>query len=155
MSRSDLPLFILFLSIISHHPLLELSLPTSWMDVSLRLLPAWTSSNPQKVSTCGTTDLDPRDIWSTKENSGRQKCGYYPGWGDKSYFVPVWRKNLQLSKNWFSNDFFFFFLPLAIGGVLESAPALPQRRKIKSLPLMTKELTSSMGNNLILLCWAK
>lgn len=50
---------------------------------------------------------------------------------------------------------FFFFLPLAIGGVLESAPALPQRRKIKSLPLMTKELTSSMGNNLILLCWAK
>lgn len=108
MSRSDLPLFILFLSIISHHPLLELSLPTSWMDVSLRLLPAWTSSNPQKVSTCGTTDLDPRDIWSTKENSGRQKCGYYPGWGDKSYFVPVWRKNLQLSKNWFSNDFFFF-----------------------------------------------
>ena len=109
MSRSDLPLFILFLRIISHHPLLEQSLPTSWMDVSLRLLPAWTSSNPQKVSTCGTTDLDPGDIWSTKENSGRQKCGYYPGWGDKSYFVPVWRKNLQLSKNWFSNDFFFFF----------------------------------------------
>ena len=51
--------------------------------------------------------------------------------------------------------FFFFFLPLAIGRVLESAPALPQRRKIKSLPLLTKEPTSSMGNNLILLFWAK
>ena len=153
MSRSDLPLFTRFLGIISHHPLLEQSLPTSWVDVSLRLLPAWTSSNPQKVSTCGTTDLDPGYIWATKENSGRQKCGYYPGWGDKSYFVPVWRKNLQLSKNWFSND--FFFLPLAIGRVLESAPALPQRRKIKLLPQLTKELTSSMGNNLILLFWAK
>lgn len=48
-----------------------------------------------------------------------------------------------------------FFLPLAIGGVLESAPALPQRRKIKSLPLMTKELDPKYGKQSILLFWAK
>lgn len=72
--------------------------------------------------------------------------------GNKSHFVPVWRKTLRLSKNWFSNDFFPL---LAIGGVLEPAPALPCTRIIKLLPQLTKDLASKMENDLILLFWTK
>lgn len=39
--------------------------------------------------------------------------------------------------------------------MLEPAPALPYRTEIKSLPLLTKELVSSVGNNLILFILGK
>lgn len=48
----------------------------------------------------------------------------------------------------------FSFL-LAIGGVLEPAPALPCRGIIKLLTRLTKELASQMGNDLILLLWTQ
>lgn len=32
-------------------------------------------------------------------------CGQWI-WGHISHFIPIWKKNLQLSKHWSSNDFF-------------------------------------------------
>lgn len=34
-------------------------------------------------------------------------CGQWI-WGHISHFIPIWKKNLQLSKHWSSNDFFPF-----------------------------------------------
>lgn len=49
----------------------------------------------------------------------------------------------------------FFFLLLAMGGVLEPAPGLPCRRIIKLLLPLTEKLASRIRKNLTLLFWAK
>lgn len=48
-----------------------------------------------------------------------------------------------------------FPLLLAIGGVLDPDLALPWRRIIELLGLLTKELASETGNNLILFFWTE